>query len=500
MPLELADSAALATMSDWAALPVFASGRYRMQSSADRETGAKPRLSLWTHGNRDMNHFVCRGQTDAPPSRVKLNVDLGRCEESYVRGMVLSRFVGSGRLARLWLTALSIRRAPADHELLRIYVDDDPTPRVRVPLREAIDGGAGEMFAPPFGAGSTRRMAWYYPVVFGSKLVVSLDGLGGDDLYFHQTAVVLDELPAARSAAAVRLRERDVSRQLLGAKVPAAGTASAWRARVEAGESTTRLFRGPATMVKARVRADRAALQDVRLTVRWDGGAPAIDLPFAELFTAGEISPERSSLALAATGDELSLQLPMPYAETASWTLTNHGTTAHRLEVVTEVVGGVPASPWGHLHVQHHETTTTSGKMHPLVRAEGRGRLVGVCMALHGHGLLEGGKRGHPMHFLEGDELGIVDGERALVGTGTEDYFNGAFYFQDGPTATPFAQTWGVVPRVAGAPNKARVNACRWHVLGDAVDFRESLQLDMEIGPGRPDVLDRYRSVAFLYR
>ena len=89
------------------------------------------------------------------------------------------------------------------------------------------------------------------------------------------------------------------------------------------------------------------------------------------------IPPERDSLALAADGDELSLQLPMPFAKTATWMLSNRGASTHRVDVVTEMRAGVPSSPWGHLHVQSHETTTTRRKSHPLVRAKGSGALWG---------------------------------------------------------------------------------------------------------------------------
>jgi hypothetical protein len=119
---------------------------------------------------------------------------------------------------------------------------------------------------------------------------------------------------------------------------------------------------------------------------------------------------------------------------------------------------------------------------------------------MRGHGLVERGRAGHPFHFLEGDELGVIDGERVLAGTGTEDYFDGAFYFEDGAAGTPFAQVWDITPRLGASPAQGRVSACRWHVAGDEIDFRRSLDLKLEIGPGVADVLDEYRSVTFLYR
>ena len=122
---ETADEQALATMTDWSALPVFAEGIYRQQSSADRATGKPVMQPLWENGNRDMNNFLCASDSaEAPKSRVPFVLDLNSCPEAYVRGFVMARFEGSGRLSRVWLTAASIRRNAADRELVRIYVDD----------------------------------------------------------------------------------------------------------------------------------------------------------------------------------------------------------------------------------------------------------------------------------------------------------------------------------------------------------------------------------------
>jgi hypothetical protein len=104
-----------------------------------------------------------------------------------------------------------------------------------------------------------------------------------------------------------------------------------------------------------------------------------------------------------------------------------------------------------------------------------------------------------PLNFLEGDARGIIDGTLAIRDTGTEDFFNGSFYFEDGSQATPFAQAWGVVDDRPDLPGHGEANACRWFVLGEAIDFDESLDLSFEIGPGKPHTLDRYRSVAYAY-
>ena len=481
-------------MSHWDALPVFGDGAYHMQSSEDRQTGDKQKLALWDNGNRDFNNFVCRGRdTDAPDAQVPYVLDTPTCAEPYVRGMVLARFEGRGRLARFWMTAASIRAAAPDAEVFRVYVDDAPTPLVQVPLADMLGGSAHAMFAPPFGAASRRYVAWHYPIAFDTRLILSLDHLGDNDLYFHQTSVVL-EPPSTRAA------DAEGAIGLLEGGAPSAPTRRETVALDPRGTHAIAL-RGPATIVATTVHArDREAFERVALTVAWDDGKPAIDLPLVDLFALWDAPAARPSLALAATsggdGVTATLRLPMPFAERARLSLTNTSDQPVRLDLSLAVSDTLPNEPFGRLHVERHETTAGTKPTHPLAKAVGRGRLVGVCMSLWGHGMQEGLRRGHPFHFLEGDEMGMIDGRRALSGTGTEDYFNGAFYFEDGPRGTPFAQVWDITP----SGPQARVSTCRWHVLTDAIDFARSLELTMEVGPGRPAVLDRYRSVAFLYR
>jgi hypothetical protein len=85
-----------------------------------------------------------------------------------------------------------------------------------------------------------------------------------------------------------------------------------------------------------------------------------------------------------------------------------------------------------------------------------------------------------------------VDGELRGQGTGTEDYFNGGWYFQDGPFAAPYH---GVALM---DPERGRVAAYRWQ-LPDPVRFRDSIRVELEHGHGNAAVAD-YATVAFWYQ
>jgi hypothetical protein len=506
VPAETADADALDLLGDWKRLPVLGDGIYLQMSSAElRDLPQYDIFPLLAERNRDMNNFLC-ASPDAErgmPELVPVTPELASCPEAYVRGLVMARFEGSGRLTRVWLTSLSLALHLPGREVLRIYLDDEPEPLLQVPLARALDGSAGEIFAPPFGAGSPFHLSWYYPVVFESKLVVALDGLGALDLYYHQTDAVLDRQPVERRAAASRLDSRDRAAALLRGETGPRTTGRGGPLALDPRARATALdLQGPGTIREIRLRSSSlSALEPVRLSVYWDDAEqPAVDLPLLDLFAAGlePLSGLAGPALLAEVEgnfDLLRLRLPMPFRSRALWVVQNEGLQALSLELQAETESALPDEQWGYLHAQRFETVgPTQNPSHPLAAVRGRGRLVGVCLMLEGHGL-DSSDPAAVFNFLEGDEMGVIDGRPAIVGTGTEDYLNGSYYFQGGDVATAFAQA-----RATAAGSGGRVTGCRWHVLGDAVDFASELDLELEIGPGRPELLDRYRSVAYYYQ
>lgn len=511
--IELSDEASLALLADWRGLPVFGDGHYSQSTSQDRLADEEPIFTLFQNGNRDMNNFVC-ASADAsyPPLQVVPFVfDEPSCAEPYVQGVVLSRKVGSGRLSRLWMTQASIRNGlPPDEEVLRIWIDDVETPAVEAKLSEIIDGTAGEMFAPPFGAGPGDHITWYYPVVFSKKLIIALDQLGQNDLYYHQTAIVLDPEPLERKPAKERLPLRDDAKELLNAREtgPAPGKDALLPEKTLALPPGIQVvaadLQGPATILEMRARAPEsaiAALADVDLRITWDNAAEgAISLPLGELLASALAPAEGATLALAGkkegTDVVLSLRLPMPFAERAQMQMTNMGAAETQVSLAIFGEAQVPNAPHGYLHTFRSETLSPNDSpTHPIASFAGQGRWVGTCLMAQGKGLGDQSLLDDPLNFLEGDELVTLDGVLASQGTGTEDYFNGAFYFESGPRSYPFAAWWGV--GIDGEVGHA--SACRFHVLTDAVDAAESADIALEIGSANPAMAQRYRTVAFVY-
>jgi hypothetical protein len=479
LPAETADPEALAPLLDWRAAAALGDAPLFRAASDERDGGpGGGDVTLLDRGNRDANNFLCASE-DAELSAaplIAIHTDLPRCPDDHVRGFVLGRFEGSGRLVRLWMTTLRLLFIGAGPELLRVYVDDEPAPLVEVRLDDALSGAAGELFAPPFGAGSPHALAWRYPVVFGRRLVITIDRLGVLDNVYYQADVVLD-VPArpGRRAATDRLPERDAARAALAGPPALPLLLSPTRVTVGATPVLVAELPGPATIGSIQVSGPGA--DALMLEATWDDAAGTLRVPLAHL--GGE-----------------PLRLPMPFATRARLTLTAPSDEELSVEVTIAGSEGLPRAPWGHLTSQLRETVAGDGAMaHPVASARGRGRLAGVCMRLEGRGdperymLLSS-----PFNFLEGDERVVLDG-RPLPATGTEDYFDSAFYFEGGAYATPFARAWDISDDgVLG-----RVSACRWHPAGEPLDFATSLEMELEIGPDHPALLERYRSVAFVY-
>ncbi|MEY4577218.1 MAG: hypothetical protein RL701_1921, partial [Pseudomonadota bacterium] len=275
-----------------------------------------------------------------------------------------------------------------------------------------------------------------------------------------------------------------------------------------AGEQRIVQLEGPATIETLRLAVPKdklGTLANVDISVRWDGASqPAISLPLLELLAAARAPTEKSSLALSAkTVDAtqfLELRLPMPFKTNAEWLITNGGDKPVAFELNWSGAEQAPSALFGYLNVQRQQVALPASELEQTIAdVSGRGRFVGVCVDAAGHSdpnlALTGSA---PLNFLEGDFRATVDGKLALDSTGADEYADGAFYFLESPHATPFAQSWSVVSRVAAQP-PGQASFCRWQVLGNEVDFQTGFKATIELSQHDPSLVDLYRSVAYLY-
>ena len=181
---------------------------------------------------------------------------------------------------------------------------------------------------------------------------------------------------------------------------------------------------------------------------------------------------------------------PMPFAKSARMEIVNE--TGQEVQsfyyhINYRQLAQPPAADMGYFHASwRREPRTTSSKPYVILEAQGRGHLVGVNMNMQGYD--------NGMQYLEGDELVYVDGEKtpSLRGTGTEDYFNGGWYFKTGEFAAPYH---GLILK---DDTLSRIAAYRFHVQ-DAISFTSSLLFSIEHGDQNDEIAD-YSSTAYWYQ
>lgn len=229
-------------------------------------------------------------------------------------------------------------------------------------------------------------------------------------------------------------------------------------------------------------------LRRISLRMYWDEeAAPSVDVPLGDFFGNGFTKTHYTALPMGVSSGGFYCYLPMPFRKRARIVALN-GTrdVVDAFYFNASVESGIDLPvPLATFHARwNRDPRTTSLRPHTILEAVGAGHLVGISMNAEGYDDSYG--------FLEGDESFWVDGAFRGQGTGTEDYFNGGWYFQDGAFAAPYH---GVVFM---DPGRGRVAAYRWHLL-DPVRFRDSIRVELEHGHANQAVTDM-ATVAFWYQ
>jgi hypothetical protein len=96
--------------------------------------------------------------------------------------------------------------------------------------------------------------------------------------------------------------------------------------------------------------------------------------------------------------------------------------------------------------------------------------------------------------MLEGDEMIWIDGESepSIKGTGTEDYFQGGWYWENGPFSAPFHGL------TIGDKMHSKYCAYRLHIP-DPIPFEEQIRVTIEHGNCNM-LQDDYSSLAYWYQ
>ncbi|MDQ2688094.1 MAG: DUF2961 domain-containing protein [Armatimonadota bacterium] len=410
---------------------------------------------------------------------------------------VLADLTGPGAVVRLW-------SANAGGQL-KIYIDDNPTPVLDAPFPKLFDGSLPP-FVAPLSQNASGGFISYVPIPYAKHCRITVDDPKG--LYYQVNSVAYPPGTEVRSfalpLAAPDQAALDATVAAWGAAEQSLAAPERWgvAAIAPGGERPLTQFHGPAVIQALRMQfpgADDSSLRRLVLRAYFDGHkTPDIAAPVADFFGNAFGRLPFQSLLLGQRADgTLESRFPMPFGRSARFTLEN-GTGG---PVTVRLIADVARQPFdakrtGYFHAQWFQEMTKRGVPHLWAQVWGqRGHFVGIVQTMSGP---------HGLGFLEGDEQFRVDGERMMPGkvkttvvapwngTGTEDCFNGGWYFLG------HIPRWLPLNGILVRDDDGRINTFRFF-LNDAPVFQQSLDAQIEHGGVNDAPGVYYSSVAFWY-
>ncbi len=428
-------------------LPVFRTGEQaRLASSYDRRGG-----------NEDGGPWSCRRRVEG-----------GRC--------LLAQHTGPGEVDSIWTTrprAGDVRRTGT------IRVELDGRRVLDGPLTAVVAGRLGAPFVFPAVANARQASGAVWikaPMAFRQSMRITTAHNPG---YFHvnyrtfdsadgmSTFDPYDPAPDARAI----LREGPPPGEPPLEDVSGRGVLTA---------------AGQGTITRLRVTLPGRPPRGARMRMTFDGRG-TVNAPLGELFGSGLPARVESTLA-SQDGGLLNLRWPMPFTASARIEVT--GAANAILEATVSRDPALPAAlargEAGYFRATSRAGRTARRRPWRVMEARGRGLLVGLSATLQGP---------RSQRHLEGDETIVADG-RALHGTGTEDFFEGGFYWFYGTRSLPLVGSPAHHAGRRGCPRDCR-SMYRW-LIADAVPFGRSLRFTLEHGD-RNRVAGRYSTTALWY-
>ena len=256
-------------------------------------------------------------------------------------------------------------------------------------------------------------------------------------------------------------------------------------------------------------------LKKIVLRIYWDGEAtPSVEAPIGDFFGLGlgAYHSWQSQPLSVGSIKALNSYVPMPFGKHARITVTNEGSQPiGDLYYNIDYRSYAKPLPAGTLyfHAQYRQSQPNPGWTTDWLRngdpqVENKVNLTGddnyVWMEAQGHGQFVGVTmsvlQNQDNWWGEGDDMFFIDGEKtpSIVGTGSEDYFLGAWDFGGEPFSYPLYGAPVVGEEVAGS----RSSVYRFH-LDQPIPFSKSFKASIEHGSG-DHRSDNFYSVAYWYQ
>ena len=261
--------------------------------------------------------------------------------------------------------------------------------------------------------------------------------------------------------------------------------------------------------------SDPMHLKNLVLRAWWDGeSTPSVETPIGDFFGLGlgEYFVYQSELLAVAPIKALNAYFQMPFSSSARITVTNEGKVRtnslyYAIDYIT--LPTLPADV-ARFHAQYRQAAPCRGwtndwtnngspgindrknldgaDNYVFMEAKGKGHFVGVTQAV---------LQNQTGWFGEGDDMIFIDGDKlpTINGTGSEDYYNGAWDFG----LQSFGYQHNGAPYMVD-PERIGGRYClyRWHTESP-ITFDESIKVTIEHGHANHRSDDFY-SVAYWYQ
>ena len=401
---------------------------------------------------------------------------------------------GPGCVYRIWSANPGARR-------IEFYFDGETTPRLAFDNWEEMFQGKVEPFLPPVSVHEIGGWTSYVPMPYAKSLkIVTRERINFYQVTYQKFApgTEVKTFTTALDADARAKFERVCKAwNNLGAHP--------WAEAIEETKHTDTVVAAGATesvvhlkgtgiahelIIEAdAVAAKPALLRQVRVRITAGKGAAQVDVPLGDFFLQNFPGGHSQSLLAGVdgkTGTRFYSYWPMPYAKGLTLELINESS----MDVPVRVAVGYAkqrhlSDDIAYFHAKWlRQNPTTPGELFPILDAKGRGHWCGISMAMQGFG--------PGMGYLEGDELLWIDDRdnSQWNGTGSEDYYNGGWYFGKTGNLPFFGCGYHADP-------EGRVHAFRLHMT-DLVPFQQQARIGIEHGHGN-EVSADYSGTTFWY-
>ena len=407
-------------------------------------------------------------------------------------GCVIFDEIGAGIVYQIWFTPLDIGN-------LKFYLDNETTPRLDIPAGRYFSGEQNPPYLKPLVGPENYSSGGFYsyvPFPFQKRLKIAVTVT---PKFYHITYHFLNSEEGVTSftgqedytkirqiwsnigqdpksiignQTATKSATLNPGQTITLAEITGAGVINSLKIITPTTEPPSALTEG---------------LTQSRLKIFWDGQEnPAVNVPLGPLFGAYFTPNGIKSLMVGQVVSQYYLYFPMPFWSKAKIVLENRSIATLNFSSEIQYQMTTYGNNAGYFYATYHqEKPTTEGKDYPYLETSGTGHFVGTIT------FMDNPYAGN-FAYLEGDERAYLDDSLtpALEGTGTEDYFNGGWYFKYGQFNLP--------SHGASLVSSPKITAYRLH-LSDSLPFESRIKFGIEHGQTNNTKAD-YTNVAFYYK